>query len=92
MVTIQQLEKYTQIHPEEVLSVKAQEGEEAIEIMIFKGFSSSLTSATSSDPDFPILSDQGEILSIDRLKSPYNPENPQYIQRNLTLKEFAQLL
>ena len=92
MITIQQLEKYTQIHPEEVLAVKAKEGAEAIEIIIFKGFSSSLTGSTAFDPDLPILSAQGEIVSIDRLVSPYNPSKPQYIQKNITVQEFAQLL
>lgn len=92
MLTIQQLEKYTQTHPEEVLAVQAKEGEEIIDIIIFKGFSSSLTGATAFDPDLPILSAQGEILRIDRLVSPYNPNNPQYIQKNLTATEFSQLL
>lgn len=91
-LTIQQLEKYSEQHPQEVLAVKAKEGEELIEIIIFKGFSSSLTGATAFDPDLPILSDQGEIISIDRLVSPYNPVNPQYIQANMTVKQFAQLI
>lgn len=92
MITIQQLEKYTETHPQEVLLVKAKEGEELSEIMIFKGFSSSLTGATAFDPDLPILSNQGEIISIDRLVSPYNPNNPQYIKKNITVREFAQFL
>ena len=99
-ITIQQLEKYSEQNPQEVLLVKAQEGETAftagasttIEIMIFKGFSSNLTGATAFDPDLPILSAQGKITSIDRLKSPYNPAEPQYIQQNISVTEFAQLL
>ena len=92
MVTIQQLEKYTETHPQEVLLVKAKEGDELIELMIFKGFSSSLTGATAFDPDLPILSAQGEILTIDCLVSPYNPSNPQYIKKNITVTEFAQFI
>ena len=91
-ITIQDLEKYTQNRPQEVLVVKAKEGDNLIEIIIFKGFSSSLTGATAFDPDLPILSDRGEIISLDRLVSPYNPSNPQYIQANITVTEFAQLL
>ena len=91
-ITIENLEKYTEKHPQEVLAVKAKEGDELIEIIIFKGFSSNLTGATAFDPDSPILSDQGQIISIDRLVSPYNPINPQYIQADITVREFAQLL
>ena len=92
MLTIQQLEKYSETHPQEVLVVQAKEGDEEIEIIIFRGFSSSLTGATAFDPDLSILSKQGEIVSIDRLRSPYEPSNPQYIQSNLSSAEFAQLL
>ena len=92
MITIQQLEKYTEIHPQEVLAVTAKEGDIELEIIIFKGFSSSLTGSTAFDPDLPILSEQGEILNINRLVSPYNPNNPQYIQRNITATAFLQLL
>ncbi len=91
-INIQQLEKYTENNPQEVLIVKAIEAQESIEIMIFKGFSSSLTGATAFDPDLPIISEQGKILSIDRLMSPYNPSKPQYIQQNLTVDDFIELL
>ncbi len=91
-ITIEQLEKYSQQHPEEVLAVQAKERGESIEIIIFKGFSSSLTSATAFDPDLPILSEQAQIIRIDRLASPYNPNEPKYIQANLTTIEFSQLL
>ena len=77
-ITIKQLENYTEKNPQEVLIVKAKEEEKVIEIIIFKGFSSSLTAATAFDPDLPILSEQGEIIAIDRLVSPYNPKNPHH--------------
>ena len=91
-LTIEQLEKYTQENSQEVLVVKAQEGDELIEIVVFKGFSSSLTGATAFDRDLPILSDQARIIMLDRLMSPYNPTNPQYIQKNITAQEFVGLL
>ena len=92
MITIKQLEDYTQTNPKEVLIVKVQEGEEVSEIMIFKGFSSSLTGATAFDPDMPIVSEEGKILTIDRLLSPYNPTKPLYIQKNLSLDDFIEIL
>lgn len=92
MITIQQLETYTQQNPQEVLIVKARDNQEEVEIMIFKGFSSNLSGATEFDPDLPMLSSTAHILTIDRLVSPYNPINPHYIQGGLTPSEFLQLL
>ena len=85
---LKKLEEYTQLNPQEVLTVTAKEGNNEVEIMIFKGFSSCLTGKTEFDPDLPILSASAQIISIDRLQSPYNPQNPQYIQQNLTWQEF----
>ncbi|MBL1209999.1 hypothetical protein [Geminocystis sp. GBBB08] len=92
MITIQQLETYSQQHPQEVLIIKARDNEEEIEIIIFKGFSSNLRGATEFDPDLPILSSTAQIITIDRLVSPYNPSNPHYIQCDLKASEFLSLL
>ncbi len=83
-----ELERYSREHPGEVLIVTLPEDQ----IMIFKGFSSSLTGATAYDPDIPVLPEGTEIIKIDRLQSPYNPSNPVYIQANLTLEEMKKLL
>ncbi|MBR8832052.1 MAG: hypothetical protein N5P05_000665 [Chroococcopsis gigantea SAG 12.99] len=88
MSLAKQLEQYTIDHPGEVLLVTLPDNE----IMIFKGFSSSLTSPTAPDPDIPVLPEGAEIIKIDRLQSPYNPVNPVYLQANLTLEEMKQLL
>lgn len=92
MITIQQLETYSQQNHREVLIIKARDNQEEIEIMIFKGFSSNLSGATEFDPDLPILSSTAHIITIDRLVSPYNPIAPNYIQHSLTPSEFLQLL
>jgi hypothetical protein len=87
-----QLEQYTIKHPQEVLLVTISgEGEEE-EIAIFKGFSSSLTRGTAYDPDIPMIPENAVIIRINRLVSPYNPLNPQYIQQNITLEEMQFLL
>ena len=78
------LEQYTIACPQEVLLVTAQIDGETDRIAIFKGFSSSLMRSTAFDPDIPVLPDNAEILSIDRVASPYNPDNPQYLERDLT--------
>lgn len=85
---IKTLEIYSQNHPEEVLIVRAKDDNLELEIMIFKGFSSNLSGETAFDPDMPILSPQGQIISFDRILSPYNPENPQYLEKDIKPSEF----
>lgn len=88
----QRLEKYTAKRPQEVLIVTAEIEGEADQIAIFKGFSSSLMRPTAFDPEVPVLPDQATILTIDRLASPYNPNNPQYIQQGLSWETMQPLL
>jgi hypothetical protein len=84
----QQLEIYSSKHPQEVLLVKLKIDDELDEVMIFKGFSSSLMRSTAFDPDVPVISDRAEILAIDRLAAPYKPNQPNYLQQGLTWEEF----
>jgi hypothetical protein len=86
------LEQYTLKRPQEVLLVTAQRGGEADRIVIFKGFSSSLMRPTAFDPDVPVLQEDAQILSIDRLASPYNPDNPRYLQQALSWEQMQELL
>lgn len=91
-INIQVLETYSQQNPQEVLIVTAKDNNEELEVMIFKGFSSNLSGSTAFDADLPILSSNAEIIKLDRAYSPYNPNNPQYIQRDLTPTEFLDLM
>lgn len=88
----QQLEAYTMTHPQEVLVVRVQVNDGIDEIAIFKGFSSSLTRPTEFDPDVPMLSDEDDILGIDRLQAPFNPQDPQYIEQNLSWLQMSSRL
>lgn len=88
----QRLEAYTLKHPQEVLLISVQAGDIEDQILIFKGFSSSLMHPTDFNPDRPILSETATIMSIDRLASPYNPNQPQYIEQNLSLAQMQQRL
>lgn len=82
------IEKYSEANPHIVVIINAQEHGQHVEIMTFRGFSSNLRGATAYDPDLPVLSSSGIILSIDLLQAPYNPINPQYIKQNLTPAQF----
>lgn len=86
------LEKYTIARPQEVLIVTAEVDGQPDQVLIFKGFSSSLMRSTAFDPDVPILPSEAIINGIDRLKSPYNPDVPHYIQQGLTWETMEPLL
>ena len=86
------LEQYTIARSHEVLIVKAEIDGEFDKIAIFKGFSSSLMRSTAFDPDVPVLPEGAKIISIDRLYSPYNPNNPRYLQQGLSWETMRSLL
>ncbi len=73
---IHQLEQYSLRHRDQVLRVLAEDQGEAIELLVFRGFSSSLTQPTAFDPDVPVLPTSATIQSIQRFRSPYNPDQP----------------
>jgi hypothetical protein len=91
MTIAKRLEQYTLANPKEVLLVTAIIDGEEDEIAIFKGFSSSLTRPTDPDPDVSVIPEGARIVKIDRVLGPYNPTNPLYIQRDLTLEEMEGL-
>jgi hypothetical protein len=86
------LEQYTLKRPQEVLQVRAIVTGEEDEVVIFRGFSSSLVRPTAADPDVPVLPEDAEIQSIDRLEGPYNPANPTYLQQGLSWDDMLALL
>jgi hypothetical protein len=86
------LEQYTIKRPREVLLVTAAVAGETDQVTIFKGFSSSLVRATAFDPDIPVLPADAEIISVDRLQSPYDPNSPRYIQQGLDWAAMEALL
>ncbi len=83
------LENYTLKFPQELLMVEAEIDGEADTILIFKGFSSSLVRPTAYDPEVPTLPENAVIAYIDRLKGPYQPQSPNYIEREISLAEFT---
>lgn len=88
----QRLEQYSLRCPNEVLMVEAVVEGEPDQVMVFKGFSSSLMRATNYDPDVAVLPVGAEIVAVDRLKGPYQPNNPEYIAQGVSWTEFEALL
>jgi hypothetical protein len=89
---IHRLEQYSLQFLQEVLFLTVEDKGERDEILVFKGFSSSLINFTDSDPDIPILSETAVILRIDRILSPYNPNSPNYLEKGLTWDEMLERL
>lgn len=83
MSLIDQLEHYSQQNPTEVLVIHATIHGEEDEVVIFKGFSSSLVRSTAFDLDTPVLPAEAIIISVDRLQGPLNPSNPQPIEMGI---------
>jgi hypothetical protein len=86
------LEQYTSKRSQEVLLVTVEIGDEQDKVAIFKGFSSSLMRPTAFDADVPVIPDDAKIISIDRIASPYNPEAPRYIQKDISWEAMQALL
>ncbi len=86
------LEQYTLRHPQVVLLVHAVVAGQADEVVVFRGFSSSLVHPTAFDPDVPVLPEDADIQSIDILKGPYSPTEPQYLQQGLSWSAMLSML
>ncbi|KAK7407690.1 hypothetical protein VNO78_09707 [Psophocarpus tetragonolobus] len=85
---IAKLEFYSQSAKGEALLVHALVDQQQVDVLIFKGFSSSLSYSTSPDPTRSILPARAVIVSIDRIKGPFNPANIEYLQKGVTWNEF----
>lgn len=87
------LEQYTLKRKQEVLMVHLETASgEPDTVMIYAGFSSSLMRATAFDPDVPVISADSHITAIDRLVSPYNPSDPQYLESGLNWSTMETIL
>ncbi|XP_044491060.1 uncharacterized protein LOC123215068 [Mangifera indica] len=85
---IAMLEIYTQSARGEALLVKALVDEREEEVLIFRGFSSSLSGRTSPDPSKSVVPARAVIKSIDRIKGPFDPSNIEYIEKHIQWKAF----
>lgn len=90
MLPIEQLEAYTVDRPDEVLVVQASVDGNADEIVVFRGYSSSIVRPTAADLNVPVLPEGGVIVSISRLKAPYNPQSPDVLEASIPWDEFSQ--
>lgn len=92
VLPLQRLEAYSLRYPQEILQVWAQRSTGDDCLLVFKGFSSSLTQGTMADPEIPLLGAEEPILRIDRLQSPYQAQQPQYLEQGIAWEEMARRL
>ena len=77
---LSELESISRDRPDRALRLQGQMGDgEALEVVIFRGFSSSLTHPTAFDPDQPLLPSEATINSAVLLQAPLNPAAEQVL-------------
>ncbi len=86
------LEQYTLRQPQLVLLVRAVVDGEADEVLIYRGFSSSLMRPTAADPEVPVLPENAEIETVDVMVGPYSPAAPQYLHQGLSWAELLPIM
>lgn len=75
-----ELESISRDRPDRALRLQGRMGDgEALEVVIFRGFSSSLTHPTAFDPDQPLLPSEARIESAVLLQAPLNPAAEQVL-------------
>ncbi|KAJ8760521.1 hypothetical protein K2173_015188 [Erythroxylum novogranatense] len=82
------LELYSQSARGEALVVHADLDDQEVQVLIFKGFSSCLSFATSPDPSKSVLPARAIIKYIDRIRGPLDPSNIEYIEKGISWKTF----
>jgi hypothetical protein len=88
------LEAISRQHPDRVLRLRGAlpgpDGAlEPFELLIFRGFSSSLSHPTGFDPDQPALPAAATISGAELLQGPYNPSREQRLRGPLPAASFA---
>ena len=86
------LEELSRSRPDRVLRLRgelpAEAGWEPFELLIFRGFSSSVSHPTAFDPDCPALPESARILGAELLQGPLNPAAEQVLAGPCSAERF----
>jgi len=90
---LQKLEAISRQLPQRVLRLRgelpgADGAPEPFELLIFRGFSSSLSHPTAVDPDQPALPADARIAAAELLPGPYNPAQERLLRGPLSPEAF----
>ena len=88
------LEAISREHPDRVLRLRgempgADAPSEPFELLIFRGFSSSVSHPTAFDPDEPALPADATIVAAELLQGPYNPSDERLLRGPLAPESFC---
>ena len=72
---VRAFEERSRNHPDRVVRLLGWVGEEPLEVLIFRGFSSSTTHPTAFDPDASVLPEGTRLDRVDLLQGPLNPSS-----------------
>ncbi|CAL4918690.1 unnamed protein product [Urochloa decumbens] len=86
------MERYTEDARDQALLVKARVDDEVELVLVFKGFSSSLSGGTAADPSRSILPERAIIQSVDVVKGPFDPTNIEYLEKGVEWDDFKSRL
>ncbi|KAF7044171.1 hypothetical protein CFC21_053433 [Triticum aestivum] len=86
------LETYSEGARDVALLVTAAVDGELESVLVFKGFSSSLSGRTAPDPAMSVLPERAVIQSVDVVKGPFDPDNIEYLEKDLSWEEFKSRL
>lgn len=72
---VRAMEERSRNHPDRVVRLRGLVGDEPLEVLIFRGFSSSTTHPTAFDPDTSVLPEGTRLDWADLLQGPLNPSS-----------------
>ncbi|MEB3177287.1 MAG: hypothetical protein VKJ87_06805 [Synechococcus sp.] len=89
-----QLEELSSRFPQRALRLRGtlpgEQGPEPFELVLFRGFGSSLTHPTQFDPDHPLLPDGSELSGAELLQAPLIPGQEQVLVGPVPAAEFLE--
>ncbi|KAM0850850.1 hypothetical protein ACQ4PT_052809 [Festuca glaucescens] len=86
------LEAYSEGARGQALLVNATVDGETEVVLVFKGFSSSVSGRTAPDPAMSVLPERAIIQSVDVVEGPFDPNNIEYIEKDVSWEDFKSRL
>ena len=81
------IEERSRNHPDRVVRLRGLVGDEPLEVLIFRGFSSSTTHPTAFDPDTSVLPQGTRLDRADLLQGPLNPSSESLLVGGISLED-----
>jgi len=81
---VRAIEERSRNHPDRVVRLRGLVGDKPLEVLIFRGFSSSTTHPTAFDPDTSVLPEGTRLDRADLLQGPLNPSSEILLVRGTT--------